>query len=89
MGMQCGQCHHNDRHEPYTAEELAGLTDSGVLQCATCHKKGFANPDLEKRKDVFHGRCRTCHKAGYNGRKGPGKCNSCHIKKKRKKLEGC
>jgi len=88
MGMDCAQCHHNDKHEPLTAEAIGGMADTSVMQCASCHKKGFQNSKLQKRKSVFHARCRECHKAGFNDKKGPTKCNSCHIKKKRK-LEGC
>jgi len=89
QGMECGQCHHDADHAPLTAEAIGKLSDSGTLQCATCHKEGFANAKLQRRKDVFHARCRTCHKEGYNGKKGPTRCNACHLKKKRKKLEGC
>ena len=88
LGMQCAVCHHNSDHEGLTAEAIKGLPNSKSLQCANCHNENFANAELQKRKDVFHGRCRECHKAGYNGKKGPTKCNDCHIKTKRK-LEGC
>jgi len=90
QGMDCGRCHHNDEHEPLTAESIAAkLAAGGSLACGSCHTKDFANTKLQRRKDVFHGRCRACHKQGYNGKKGPTRCNTCHIKKKRKKLEGC
>ncbi len=90
QGMDCGQCHHDAKHQPLSAQAIeARLSAGGTLACGSCHTKGVANKKLQRRKAVFHGRCRTCHKQGYNGKKGPTRCNGCHIKKKRKKLEGC
>ncbi len=90
QGMSCGQCHHDASHQPLSAGDIgAKLAAGGTLACGSCHAPGFANKKLQRRKAVFHGRCRTCHKQGYNGKKGPTRCNGCHIKKKRKKLEGC
>jgi hypothetical protein len=80
LSMACGQCHHNGEHQPRNAEEIAALPDASGLRCISCHNGTFANPDLQKAKDVFHGRCRECHKTGFNGKKGPSGCNDCHIK---------
>ncbi|MEN8136486.1 MAG: cytochrome c3 family protein [Thermodesulfobacteriota bacterium] len=89
MGVACAECHHDEQHNPRTAESISALPDSGVLQCATCHNSDFANPELQKRKTIFHANCKTCHKTGLNGKKGPTKCSGCHLKKKRKAIEGC
>lgn len=88
LGVACGECHHNDKHEARTAEEISTLADSTTLQCASCHNSDFANPELQKAKAVFHANCKSCHKAGLNGKKGPTKCSGCHGKKKRA-VEGC
>ena len=65
------------------------MDDGGKLKCVNCHNSEFTNPELRKAKDVFHARCQGCHKAGVDGKKGPLSCNSCHIKKKKKMIEGC
>jgi len=88
LGVACGECHHNDKHQPRTEEEITTLADSTALQCASCHNGDFANPKLQKTKDIFHANCKSCHKAGLNGKKGPTKCSGCHVKKK-KAIEGC
>jgi len=88
QGMKCATCHHDKDHNGLTAEAIKAMADTKSLQCVSCHNKSFANPDLQKEKDVFHARCRECHKAGYNGKYGPKNCSACHIKE-RKKLEGC
>lgn len=89
MGVTCAECHHDEQHNPRTAEIIAALTDSTVLQCSNCHTSDFVNPELRKRKTIFHANCKTCHKEGYKGKKGPTDCNQCHIKKKRRAVEGC
>jgi len=89
MGVVCGECHHDQEHNPRTAEGIGALPDSKVLQCANCHTDDFANAELRERKNIFHINCRECHKAGFNGKKGPTNCNACHIKKARKAVEGC
>jgi len=88
LGVTCGQCHHDADHQPRTAEDIAKLAGPEELSCASCHNDAFANPELQKRKDVFHARCRECHKAGFNGKKGPTSCTACHGKQK-KAVEGC
>ena len=88
MGIACADCHHDEQHNPWIAETIDALTDSTALQCANCHNSDFANPELQKRKTIFHSNCKACHKAGFNGKKGPTKCGGCHIKKK-KAIEGC
>lgn len=88
LGLSCATCHHDQDHQPLTAEAIAALADATGLQCVSCHNSDFANGELQKAKDVFHARCRTCHKEGYQGKNGPTKCSSCHIKKK-KAYEGC
>ena len=89
VGVACAECHHDDQHAPLNAESIGTLTDSAALQCATCHNSDFANPELQKRKNIFHANCKTCHQKGLNGKKGSTKCSGCHIKKKRKAVEGC
>ncbi|MCA1765219.1 MAG: cytochrome c family protein [Desulfobulbaceae bacterium] len=89
LGVDCAECHHDGEHNPRTAENIAALSDSEVLQCATCHNEEFANPELQNRKTIFHANCRECHQEGVNGKKGPTKCSDCHVKKARKAIEGC
>lgn len=89
LGMKCAVCHHDKDHNGLTAEAIKGMADKKSLECVSCHNKSFANANLQKEKDVFHARCRECHKAGYEGKNGPKNCSACHIKKARKKLEGC
>lgn len=89
LGIACAACHHDEQHAPRTAENIAGMTDSTALQCASCHNSDFANPELQKRKTIFHNNCKTCHKTGVNDKKGPTKCSGCHTKKKKKAIEGC
>ena len=88
LGVSCGKCHHDGNHEPRTAESIATMADSKSLKCSSCHNGDFANPKLQKEKDIFHANCKTCHKAGFNEKKGPTKCSGCHGKKK-KAIEGC
>ena len=89
IGIACADCHHDEQHSPRTAETIGAMPDRGALQCASCHNSDFANPELQKRKTIFHNNCKTCHKTGLNGKKGPTKCSGCHTKKKRKAIEGC
>jgi len=89
QGMECGVCHHDREHTPLDAEDIASVGDAAKLGCVSCHNGEFANADLRKAKDVFHGRCKTCHKEGYDGKKGPQKCSGCHLKKKKTAVEGC
>lgn len=89
LELKCGTCHHNAKHEPLTAEAIAGFPDGKKLQCINCHNKDFSNPKLQKKKDVFHARCKTCHKSGIDGKKGPTKCSACHPRKKKAAIEGC
>jgi len=86
MGLSCGTCHHDQEHTPLTVEAIAAVTDVAQLHCVSCHNSEFPNQDLQKAKDVFHGRCKTCHQEGYQGKKGPKKCGACHLKKA---YEGC
>jgi len=88
LAISCGECHHDEQHQARTAEAIAALTNNTSLQCAGCHNSAFANPELQKAKDVFHANCKECHKAEYKGKQGPTKCGGCHIKKK-KAIEGC
>ena len=88
LGVSCGECHHDSKHEPLTAELIGGMDSSEGLKCATCHNKNFAVPKLQKRKNIFHANCKECHKKGVNDKKGPTKCSGCHVKKK-KAVEGC
>lgn len=88
-GLGCAACHHNAKHEPVSAEAIGAMKDTSVLRCVSCHNDSFAKAELRQKKDVFHARCRECHQNGYNGKKGPTSCGDCHVKKDKKKLEGC
>lgn len=88
LGVACGQCHHDAKHQPRTAEAIGTLTKTDELQCATCHNDKFAKAELRERKDIFHARCKDCHAAGVGGKKGPTNCAACHSKAK-KAVEGC
>lgn len=88
LGVSCGQCHHDAGHQPRTAADIATLSGSEELSCASCHNSTFANPELQSRKDIFHARCKECHKTGINGKQGPTGCTACHGKSK-KAVEGC
>ena len=88
LGIACGECHHDDKHQPRTAEGIGALADASTLKCVSCHNGDLANPKLQKAKDIFHTNCKSCHKAGVNGKNGPTKCSGCHVRKK-KTIEGC
>lgn len=88
LGVACGQCHHDAKHQPRTAEAIGALAKGDELQCASCHNDKFAKAELRERKDIFHARCKECHTAGINGKKGPTSCAACHGKAK-KAVEGC
>ena len=89
MGLDCASCHHDKEHEPLSAAAIGEMKDFSSLKCVSCHNSQHPNKDLQKAKDVFHGKCKTCHKEGFAGKKGPSKCTSCHLKKKAKAYEGC
>jgi len=88
LGVTCGQCHHDAKHHPRSAEAIAALGKAEELQCATCHNEKFAKAELRLNKDIFHARCKECHKAGVNGKQGPTNCAGCHGANK-KAVEGC
>lgn len=88
LGLDCASCHHDKKHEPLDAVAIGEMSDFSELKCATCHNKQHPNKDLQKAKDIFHAKCKDCHKKGFAGKKGPTKCTSCHLKKK-KAYEGC
>ncbi|MDH5299217.1 MAG: cytochrome c family protein [Desulfobulbaceae bacterium] len=90
LGVSCGQCHHDAKHQPLTEAAISGLPAGEKLRCATCHNEGFANAKLRKPMAVFHARCQECHKQGVANKKGPTSCKDCHIAGKPKKaIEGC
>lgn len=90
LGVNCGVCHHDEKHQPRAKADIEAMKDSSQLQCSSCHNKNFSNPDLQSAKQIFHARCRDCHKLGVDGKKGPTKCNSCHISSApAKAIEGC
>lgn len=90
MKIDCGQCHHDAKHQPRTEADIAAMGNSEQLRCTSCHNKDFSNDKLRKPKQIFHARCRDCHKKGVAGKKGPTKCTSCHISTKRPEVvEGC
>ena len=75
--MECAQCHHTK-----TADGKKGPYVPGEeKKCVTCHNENMANDKLNDFKNAAHALCRGCHKEGYKGKKGPNKCNDCHIKK--------
>jgi hypothetical protein len=77
LGLDCGSCHHDAKHQPLNEAAIAGLPKTD-LQCVSCHNPKFANAKLQKPMDVFHARCKTCHTDGINGKKGPTACAACH-----------
>jgi len=90
LGVDCGQCHHDAKHQPLAAGSIAAMSDGAKLRCANCHNEKFSNDKLRGAKDIFHARCRDCHKTGVAGKQGPSKCNSCHSGgKQAKAIEGC
>lgn len=80
LGLDCGTCHHDAKHQPLNEAAIAALPNANGLQCAICHNAKFANAKLQKPMDVFHARCKTCHTTGINGKKGPTNCAACHTK---------
>ena len=80
LGVACGQCHHDSKHEPFSDKDIAVMENSQQLRCTTCHNQDFSNPDLQSLKDAFHTRCKECHKQGFGGKMGPTKCTDCHVK---------
>ena len=82
-GVTCGQCHHDAEQQPLSAEAIAGFSKNRQLACISCHNSEFAVEKLRKAKNIFHARCKECHKKGVGDKKGPTKCNDCHIKKKK------
>jgi cytochrome c5 len=88
LGVTCGQCHHDAKHQPRSAEAIGAMAKADELQCASCHNDKFAKAELRERKDIFHARCKECHATGVNGKKGPTACAACHGKSK-KAVEGC
>ena len=90
MKLDCGQCHHDAKHQPRDEAAIAAMANSDKLRCASCHNETFTNAKLQKPKQIFHARCRDCHKKGVGDKKGPTKCKGCHISaKKSKVIEGC
>lgn len=80
LGMACGVCHHDLKHNGLSEEQIAGMKDSAKLACANCHNETFQIESLRDRKAIFHGRCKECHQKGYADKKGPTNCNGCHLK---------
>lgn len=89
LGMECGVCHHDQKHVSLTAEAIGAVTDPATLRCMSCHNDQHPKQELRQAKDVFHARCKTCHQEGYQGKNGPTKCTDCHLKSDKKNLEGC
>jgi len=89
LGMECGVCHHDQKHVPLTAEAIGAVTDPATLSCMSCHNDQHPKQELRQAKDIFHARCKTCHQEGYQGKNGPTKCTDCHLKSDKKNLEGC
>jgi len=93
LGIACGSCHHDGKHQPLSEANIGALASGDTLRCASCHTADFANEKLRKPMDLFHARCKTCHSAGVKGKKGPTACNDCHVSTKakagKKAVEGC
>ena len=80
LAVECGQCHHDNSHQPLPESVIGAMENSEQLRCATCHNEDFSTAGLQSSKDAFHKRCKECHKEGVDGKKGPTKCNGCHVK---------
>ena len=80
LGVTCGQCHHDSKHQPLAEKDIEALESGQQLNCVNCHNKDFADPKLQTMKNIFHARCKECHRQGVAGKKGPTKCSSCHVK---------
>jgi len=89
LGMECGVCHHDQKHAPLTAEAIGAVTDPATLRCLSCHNEQQPKQELRQAKDIFHAQCKTCHQEGFKDKKGPTKCTDCHLKSDKKALEGC
>ena len=89
LGIECGVCHHDQKHSPLTAEAIGAVTDPATLHCMSCHNDQHPRQELRQAKDIFHTRCKTCHQEGWQGRNGPVKCTDCHLKSGKKAAEGC
>ena len=82
LEISCGECHHDNEHNPRRDVDIFAFADGKKLHCINCHNKDFANTFFQKREDIFHTNCKTCHAIGVNGNRGPRTCSGCHIKKK-------
>ena len=80
LAVECGQCHHDSDHQPLSDSAIAAMESGAPLRCATCHNETFSTAGLQSVKDAFHKRCKECHKHGVDRKKGPTKCNGCHVK---------
>ncbi|MFO7606884.1 MAG: cytochrome c3 family protein [Desulfurivibrionaceae bacterium] len=80
LEVPCGECHHDNKHNPRRDEEIYAVSDGRELRCQNCHNQDFANTFLRRREDIFHTNCRPCHAVGVKGKRGPRKCNDCHFK---------
>jgi len=68
--IPCKQCHHKGKIEQgcSSADCHAGKANAKRPGCA----------EMSLKKNVFHLSCRGCHK---EMKKGPTRCNQCHVKK--------
>lgn len=82
LEVPCGECHHDNKHNLRSEEEILGVADGKELRCESCHNKDFVNPYLQDRKTLFHTNCQPCHAVGINGVRGPRTCDGCHKTKK-------
>jgi mono/diheme cytochrome c family protein len=96
FGNFCGTCHHEKKIRqgdkmvpvPLSLEKMKALKDSGrnPFQCRTCH--GDLKPKAYKK--LFHKNCLDCHRTlKAQGQKAPVKCRQCHVKPKKRAVEGC
>ncbi len=92
----CVTCHHEKKIEengkkvpvPMSLAKVQELQKMGKnpFQCRTCH--GDLNTKAFKK--LFHSNCFACHKKSKAaGKKAPTKCRECHVKPKKKVVEGC
>jgi hypothetical protein len=69
----CATCHHGKNADGSQGPYVAG----NEAKCATCHDGSLANKKVATAKKAAHVKCKGCHKAE---KKGPTKCNDCHVK---------
>lgn len=73
--LKCDECHHTKTADGKQGPYVAGKEG----KCESCHDgKTIANQKVANFMKAAHTNCKGCHK---DKKKGPTKCNDCHIKK--------